>query len=63
MMRKELLIVLVILCLAAVLLAAVPVSSLGTYDPWLDSNGDGKIDLKDVFATNKAYGTSGDPTT
>jgi hypothetical protein len=41
-MRKELLIVLVILCLAAVLFMAVPVGSLGTYDPWLDSNGDGK---------------------
>jgi len=31
------------------------------YDPWLDYNDDGKIDILDIAATAKAYGTTGTP--
>jgi hypothetical protein len=40
----------------------MPVSSSGTYDPWLDYNEDGIIDLKDVYPMHQAYSTLGDPT-
>jgi len=61
--RKSLVIaVLFTFCLTVSVFSVIPVSSSGTYDPWLDSNDDGKIDLKDYFAVGKAYGTSGDPT-
>jgi len=42
----------------------IPISSqqLGTYDPWLDYNEDGKIDIRDLATAAKAYGTLGDPT-
>jgi hypothetical protein len=61
--RKSLVIaVLFTFCLTVSVFSVIPVSSIGTYDPWLDSNDDGKIDLKDYFAVGKAYGTSGDPT-
>lgn len=32
------------------------------YDPWLDYNEDGNIDMKDIYAEILAFGTSGDPT-
>ncbi len=35
---------------------------VGYYDPWLDYNDDGDIDMKDVAATAKAFGSFGDPT-
>jgi len=34
----------------------------GTYDPWLDYNEDGKIDVNDLHPLGQAYGTLGDPT-
>ncbi len=42
----------------------IPISSqqIGTYDPWADINGDGKIDIWDLAYSAKAYGTTGDPT-
>lgn len=44
-------------------MAFIPISSqVGTYDPWLDYNEDGKIDIKDLATAAKAYGTFGDPT-
>jgi hypothetical protein len=60
--RTLMIAVLCTFCLAVSIFSIMPVSSIGTYDPWLDSNDDGKIDLKDYFAVGKAYGTSGDPT-
>jgi hypothetical protein len=60
--KKEVIIVLFAFCLASAIFAVMPVSSIGTYDPWLDINDDGKIDLKDVYTMNKAYATYGDPT-
>lgn len=34
----------------------------GAYDPWLDYNENGKIDVNDLSPLGQAYGTSGDPT-
>jgi len=34
----------------------------GTYDPWLDYNEDGKIDVNELNPLGQAYGTTGDPT-
>jgi len=51
--------------IAVVLLTLVfiPLSSqVGTYNPWLDTNDDGKMDGKDIAATASAFGTKGDPT-
>lgn len=52
---------------ATILLTAalVPMSTQqggGEYDPWLDYNGDGKIDINELHPLGQAYGTSGDPT-
>jgi hypothetical protein len=63
--KKDLTIaVLATFCLTATLFIIAPTSSAPArqYDPWLDYNGDGKIELKDVYAMYLAYGTSGDPT-
>lgn len=44
-------------------LAFVPISRLvGSYDPWLDYDGNGIIDAHDLHPLGQAYGTSGDPT-
>jgi hypothetical protein len=62
--KKDLIIaVLAAFCLTATLFMIAPTSSVPArqYDPWLDYNGDGKIELKDVYAMYLAYGTSGDP--
>lgn len=38
------------------------VAGAGEYDPWLDTNDDGVINIIDIAATARAFGTSGDPT-
>jgi hypothetical protein len=55
----------IVLAIVLLPLAFIPLSSQqggGTYDPWLDYNGDGKIDVNDLHPLGQAYGTSGDPT-
>ena len=62
--KRDLIIaVLAIFCLTATLFMILPIqSSPGNgYDPWLDTNDDGKIDILDIAATAKAYGTTGTP--
>jgi hypothetical protein len=55
--------VLTVACLTIVLLTVAPIRSgspsAGEYDPWLDWNDDGEIDMKDVSRVAKAFGTSG----
>ena len=34
----------------------------GEYDPWLDYNEDGIVDVNDLHPLGQAYGSSGDPT-
>lgn len=53
--------VLVTFCLTAMLFMIVPVSSYGTYDPWIDFNDDGKIDVKDIATVAKNFGSNGTP--
>ena len=66
MLRKDLIIaVLATFCLTSALFMMVPTSSsptAGEYDPWLDYNDDGIIDIYDVVATCICYDTTGDPT-
>jgi hypothetical protein len=61
--RKNLVVaVLCTFCLAAVLFSAVPVNSAGTYDPWIDTNHDGRINVLDLIKVAGGLGTSGDAT-
>jgi hypothetical protein len=65
MNKKDVVIVaLVTLCLTATLFLIVPIRSQtsGTYDPWKDSNDDGKINILDAIGLAGAFGTTGDPT-
>jgi len=63
--KKDLIIaILLTFCLTATLFMILPTESspAGEYDPWLDYNDDGVINIQDLFAMGKAFGTSGDPT-
>jgi hypothetical protein len=55
--------VLTVACLTIVLLTVAPIGSgspsAGEYDPWLDWNDDGKINMIDISRAAKAFGTSG----
>jgi hypothetical protein len=63
MMKRDLIIaVLVTFCLTATLFLVIPGRSTGTYDPWADINGDGKINMTDVGYVASLFGTKGDPT-
>ena len=61
--RDMIIAVLAIFCLTSTLFMILPIqSSPGNgYDPWLDNNDDGKINILDIAATAKAYGTTGTP--
>lgn len=65
-MKRDLIVaVLSSFCLASTLFMIMPTISspvIGEYDPWLDINDDGKIDIKDIAASARAFGTLGDPT-
>lgn len=61
--KRDLIIaVLIAFCLTTMLFLVKPIGSQtsGQYDPWLDINDDGKIDIRDVHAVAVAYGSSGD---
>jgi hypothetical protein len=65
MIRKDLIIaILATFCLTATLFLVIPTRSqtANQYDPWLDTNADGKIDGKDLGTTAYAFGSYGDPT-
>ena len=63
MIIKKNLVVAVLLtfCLTFVLFQILPISSqsAGDYDPWLDINDDGEIDMRDVGAVARAFGAAG----
>ncbi len=65
-MKKDLVIaVLLTFCLTSMLFMVTRTSSspdVGDYDPWLDYNDDGKIDMRDIGATCRAFMSSGNPT-
>jgi len=62
-MKNCIVVLAVVFCLsAAAFYVIIPtLSSLGTggYDPWLDINDDGTINMKDVSAVARVFGTSG----
>jgi hypothetical protein len=63
MMKRDLIIaILATFCLTATLFLILPVRSTGTYDPWADFYGTGKINMLDVGYVASLFGTSGDPT-
>ncbi len=52
------------LALILLVVASVPLSGQqpgGNYDPWLDYNGDGKINAADLSSMAQSYGAEGDP--
>jgi predicted secreted protein len=63
--RKGLIIaILATLCLAVTLFATVPTKSqTGAYDPWVDVNDDGSIDMADISIAIDDFMTSGTPMT
>jgi hypothetical protein len=62
--KKDLVIaVLAAFCVTATLFVIMPTrSSPQGYDPWLDVNEDGTINILDISAMAKAFMTTGDPT-
>lgn len=69
MIKKDLVIaVIVTFCLTATLFMIMPTRSqyskeeMGVYDPWIDLNDDGSINLFDGVMLSSVAGTSGDPT-
>jgi len=66
--KKDLVIVvLATLCLILTLFTILPTHSSSStaaleYDPWIDVNGDGKIDITDVAMTSGSFGTYGNST-
>jgi predicted secreted protein len=64
MIRKDLVVaVLATFCLTVITFTVIPVGSIGgsRYNPWLDYNDDGKIDVRDVAPVAAAYGSKGTP--
>jgi len=64
MVRKDLIVaVLATFCLTVIMFTVIPVGSIGgsRYDPWLDYNDDGKIDVRDIAPPCAAYGSTGTP--
>jgi len=60
MVRKDLVVaVLATFCLTVIMFTVIPVGSYMSYDPWLDYNDDGKIDVRDVAPVCAAYGSNG----
>jgi hypothetical protein len=63
MIKKDLIIaVLATFCLTATLFMIMPTRSQQPYDPWMDTNDDGIIDISEIYNAALAYGTLGDPT-
>ena len=61
---SKMVVVLAAFCLMSVLLAAVPIQSqsgIAEYDPWMDINDDGIIDIFDLTALALCFGTEGEP--
>jgi hypothetical protein len=64
--RKDMIFaILVTFCMCALMFAVIPIRSGLPYDPWADiqpDTPDGKIDIKDVSAVARLFGTTGDST-
>jgi len=64
-MKRDLIVaVLLTFCFAVTLFTVVPTigsPDAGDYDPWLDYNDDGEIDMRDIGPVARAYGSEGTP--
>ena len=66
-LKKDMIVaVLATFCFTATLFMIIPTNSMSTtgtgeYDPWLDTNDDGEIDIYDIVAMCNIYGTKGTP--
>ncbi len=49
------------LCLTMLSIVIAPLAQQGEYDPWLDSNDDGLINIVDIARLAKVFGTEGVP--
>jgi len=59
--RKDMIFaVLTTFCLNALMFAVIPIRGGSSYDPWMDINDDGKIDMTDIGKVAFVYSTSGD---
>ena len=62
LLNERVLVIAVLSALCLTMVLAVPTNSLvGYYDPWLDYDDNGNIDMKDVAASARAFGSLGDP--
>jgi hypothetical protein len=62
--NKVIVVVLAVLCVTSALLLTMPIGSLpinGGYDPWIDTNDDGKINYQDLGNMASKFGTLGTP--
>jgi hypothetical protein len=60
--RNMILAIVITFCFTATLFMIIPIRSAKQYDPWLDYNDDGKINLVDLSYLASSYNTAGDPT-
>ena len=61
--KNLIIIALTTFCLTATVFTVVPTRSQNNrYDPWLDTNDDGLVNIVDLAKTATAFGSSGDPT-
>jgi hypothetical protein len=59
--RKDIIFaVLTTFCLSALMFAVIPIRSGSSYDPWMDINDDGKINMWDISYVASVFGTSGE---
>ena len=48
--------------ISALVFVVMPTSSGGEYDPWIDYDESGEVDIFDAISLAGAFGTSGNPT-
>jgi hypothetical protein len=61
--RNMIIAIMITFCFTATLFMVIPIRSANSpYDPWIDYNDDGKINLQELVLLANSYGTTGDPT-
>jgi len=61
--RNMIIAIMITFCFTATLFMVIPIRSANSpYDPWIDYNDDGKINLQELVLLANSYGATGDPT-